>query len=138
MKNHLSIVLFGIAAISLTGCYTQLLVPENNDTYVYHEPIPVIICYPAPEPILVQAPLPYPPTNPVKPEYKTRPITPPRRDGIRNPGKKRDPVTPPQRDDIRNPGKRRNHVTQPPSNDRIKDDSRNPGGRNDGGRKNRR
>ena len=51
MKKQLSLVLFGIVAISLTGCYTQLVVPENNDTYVYHEPIPVIIYYPAHEPI---------------------------------------------------------------------------------------
>jgi len=103
MKNHLSIVLFGIAAISLTGCYTQLVVPENNVTYVYHEPIPVIIYYPAPEPILVQAPLPHQPKEPVRPIYKIR-----------------KPETP------------------PPNNDRISDDIRNSGGRNEGGRRSRR
>lgn len=103
MKNHLSIVLFGIAAISLTGCYTQLVVSVNNDTYVYHEPIPVIIYYPAPEPILVQAPLPHPLKEPVQPIYKIR-----------------KPETP------------------PPNNDRISDDIRNSGGRNEGGRRSRR
>ena len=106
MKKQLSLVLFGIAAISLTGCYTQLVVQENDDTYVYHEPIPVIIYYPAPEPIPLQAPLPHPPTNPVEPVYKIR-----------------KPVKP---------------VTPPPNNDRIRDDIRNSGGRNDDGRKSRR
>jgi hypothetical protein len=92
MKKYLSIVLFGITAISLTGCYTQLVVPENNDTYVYHEPIPVIIYYPAHEPILVQALLPHQPKEPVRPIYKIRkPETPPpnndrNSDHIRNSG----------------------------------------------------
>ncbi len=103
MKNHLSIVLFGIAAISLSGCYTQLVVPENNDTYVYHEPVPVIIYYPAPEPIFIPVPAPHPPKRPVQPVYKIR-----------------KPVIP------------------PPNEDRIRDDIRNSGGRNDGGRKSRR
>ena len=35
MKKHLSIVLFGIVAISLTGCYTQLVIEEDDDRYVY-------------------------------------------------------------------------------------------------------
>ena len=47
MKKYISIVLFGVAAISLTGCYTQLVIEENDDSYVYQEPIPVIIYYPA-------------------------------------------------------------------------------------------
>ena len=103
MKNHLSIVLFGIAAISLTGCYTQLVVPENNVTYVYHEPIPVINYYPTHEPIIAQAPLPHQPKESVRPIYKIR-----------------KPETP------------------PPNNDRISDDIRNSGGRNEGGRRSRR
>jgi len=100
MKKQLSIVLFGIAAISLTGCYTQLVVEENDDRYVYQEPIPVIIYYPAPEPIFLPAP---PPTNPVETVYKIR-----------------KPVTPPS------------------NNDRIRDDIRNSGGRDESGRNSRR
>ncbi len=134
MKRNLIIVLFAITSISLSGCYTQLVVEENDDSYVYRP----IIYYPAPEPIPFPAPLPHPPTKPVEPEYKTRPIKRPPGDNIRNPRKKRDPVTPPRRDDFRNHDKIREPVTPPPSNDRIKDNSRNPGGRNDGGRKNRR
>ena len=138
MKKHLSLVLFGVAAVSLTGCYTQLIVEENDDSYVYQEPVPVIIYYPAPEPIYLPEPPSYPPTKPVEPEYKTRPIKRPHTGDLRNPGKKRDPITPPKRDDFRNPGKIREPVTPPPSNDRIKDDNRNSGGRNDDGRKSRR
>jgi len=88
MKKLLSISLFGIAAISLTGCYTQLVVAED-DYYVYSEPIPVIVYYPVPGPILVLEPIPNPPQQPV---YKTRkPVTPPPskdriRDDIRNSG----------------------------------------------------
>lgn len=100
MKKQLSIVLFGIAAISLTGCYTQLVVEENDHSYVYQEPIPVIIYYPAPEPIFLPAP---PPTNPVEPVYKIR-----------------KPVTPLS------------------NNDRIRDDIRNSGGRDESGRNSRR
>jgi hypothetical protein len=100
MKKHLSIVLFGMAAIGLTGCYTQIVVEGNDDSYVYQEPIPVIIYYPAPETILVPSPVTHPIKKPVEPEYKLR-----------------KPVTP------------------PPNNDRIRDDIRNSGGRNDGGRK---
>jgi len=134
MKKQLSLVLFGLAAINLTGCYTQVAVQEDDDSYIYQP----IIYYPAPEPIPFPAPLPHLPTKPVEPEYKTRPIKHPPGGKIRNPGKKRDPVTPPRRDDFRNHDKIREPVTPPPSNDRIKDNSRNPGGRNDGGRKNRR
>jgi len=149
MKKHLSIILFGVAAISLTGCYTQLVIEEDDDSYVYQEPIPVIIYYPAPEPIPFPAPLPHPPIKPVKPEYKTRPIinppnkyrkpiTRPHTGDIKRPGKTRNPVTPPTRDDFRSPGKIRKPVTPPPNKDRIKDDNRNSGGRNDDGRKSRR
>ena len=125
MKKQLSLVLFGLAAINLTGCYTQVAVQEDDDSYIYQP----IIYYPAPEPIPFPAPLPHPPTKPVEPEYKTRPINSPPGGKIRNPGKIREPVTPRKRDDFRNPGKIREPVTPPPSNDRIKDDSRNPGGR---------
>jgi len=130
MKKHLSIVLFGIAAISFTGCYTR-------DCSLYQEP--VIIYYPVPEPdYFPEEPYYPPPTNPVEPDYKTRPINSPPGGKIRNPGKKRDPVTPRKRDDFRNPGKIREPVTPPQSKERIKDDNRNPGGRNDDGRKSRR
>jgi len=98
MKKQLSLVLFGIVAISLTGCYTQLVIEEDDDSYVYQEPY-----YPAPEPIFIPVPAPHPPKRPVQPVYKIR-----------------KPVTP------------------PPNNDRIRDDIRNSGGRNDGGRKSRR
>lgn len=99
MKKHLFIVLFGVAAVSLTGCYTQLVVEENDDSYVQ----PIIIYYPVPEPIPTPAPLPPPPTKPDEPVYKIR-----------------KPVTP------------------PPSKDRVRDDIRNSGGRNESGRNSRR
>ena len=139
MKKQLSLVLFGIAAISLTGCYTQVAVQENDDIYVYHEPIPIIIYYPVPDPILIPVQLPYPPQKPVEPVYKIRkPNTRPHTGDIRKPGKTRNPVTPPQRDDIKKPDKIREPVTPPPNSDRIGDDIRNSGGRNEGGRKSRR
>lgn len=100
MKKLLSILLFGVAAISLTGCYTQFAVQENDDSYVYSEPVPVIVYYPVPGPILILEPLPNPPQQPV---YKTR-----------------KPVAP------------------PPRNVRKRDDIRNSGGRNEGGRRSRR
>ena len=103
MKKQLFIVLFGVAALSLTGCYTQLVVGENDDSYVYQEPTPIIIYYPVPEPIYLPAPLPFPPQEPVQPIYKER-----------------KPVTP------------------PPSKDRVRDDIRNSGGRNESGRNSRR
>jgi len=104
MKKHLSTVLFGIAAINLTGCYTQLLVQENDNIYMYHEPQPIIILYPPPCP---------------QPVPRPRPIIP-------------YPENPPKIEKIRKP------VTAPRSNDGIRDDIRNSGGRNEGGRKSRR
>lgn len=130
MKKHLSILLFGVAAISFTGCYTR-------DCSLYQEP--VIIYYPVPEPVyLPEEPYYPPPTNPAEPEYKTRPITRPHTGDIRRPGIIRNPVTPPKRDDFRNPGKIRVPVTPPPIKDRIKEDNRNPGGKNQDGRISRR
>ena len=135
MKKNLIIVLLAITSISLTGCYTQVAVQEDDDSYVYQP----IIYYPAPEPIPFPAPIPYPPKEPEQPIYKERkPIKRPPGGNIRNPGKKRDPITPPKRDDFRNHDNIRKPVTPPKSNDRITDDSRYPGGRHDGGRKGRR
>ena len=110
MKKRLFIVLFGVAAISLTGCYTQVAVQGDNDSYTYSAPASVIIIIePTPPPVIIHPiiggphPLPHPPQKPLEPVYKIR-----------------KPVTP------------------PPNNDRIRDDIRNSGGRNDGGRKSRR
>ena len=110
MKKHLSIVLFGIATISLTGCYTQVAVEENDNSYVYQEPTPIIIIEAAPPPVVIirpiiggPRPLPRPPKEPLQPIYKER-----------------KPLTP------------------PPSKDRVRDDIRNSGGRNDGGRNSKR
>jgi len=106
MKKYLSILLFGVSAISLTGCYTQIAMQENDDSYTYSDPAPIIIIEPAPPPVIIRPiiggphPLPNPPQQPV---YKTR-----------------KPVTP------------------PPSNVRKRDDIRNSGGRNEGGRRSRR
>jgi hypothetical protein len=88
MKKYLFIILFGIATFSFTGCYTQLVVEEDDDYYVYHEPVPVVIYYPVPLPVYNPAPPPNPPQQPV---YKTRkPVPPPsnvrERDDIRNSG----------------------------------------------------
>jgi hypothetical protein len=140
MKKHLSIVLFGIALISLSGCYTQVAVEENDDSYVYQEPVPVIIYYPVIEPVILPAPPHPPPTKPVEPPYKIRkPIKKrPHTGELRRPGKTRNPVTPPKRDDFRSPGKIRKPVTPPPNKDRITDDNRNRGGMNQDGRKSRR
>jgi len=96
-------ILFGVAAISLTGCYTQVAIEENDDSYVYQEAIPVIIYYPVPEPIYLPAPLPNPPQEPVQPIYKER-----------------------------------KPVTTPTGKDRVRDDIRNSGGRNESGRNSRR
>jgi hypothetical protein len=126
MKKQLFIVLFGATTLSLTGCYSQVAVRE-----------PVIIYYPVPEPDFLPEEPYYPPTNPVNREYKTRPIKRPPGENIRNPGKKRDPVTPRKRDDFTNPGKIGEPVTTPPSKDRIRDEIKNSGGRNDDGRKSR-
>jgi hypothetical protein len=104
MKKHLAIVLFGIAAFSLTGCYTQIAVQGNDDSYVYNELIPIIIYYPVPDPILV----PIPPAQ-APPYYPVQPIK-----------KIKKPETP------------------PPNKDRIRDDIRNSGGRNDSGKRARR
>ncbi len=103
MKKQLSLVLFGIVSISLTGCYTQVAVQEDDDCYVYHEPQPIIILLPAPYP----PPVPVPPPGPIIPF----------------------PENPPKKEKIRKP------ATPPPSNDRIRDDLRNSGGRNEGGRR---
>ena len=105
MKKHLFIVLFGVSAISLTGCYTQLVVEENDDSYVYQEPIYYPQPVPVPEPIPFPAPPPRPPIKPDQPIYKER-----------------KPVAPPP----------------PPSKDRVRDDIRNSGGRNESGRNSRR
>lgn len=146
MKKYISILLFGVTAISLTGCYTQVAVEENDDSYTYSDPTPIIIIEPSPPILIIQPiiggphPLPHPPTNPVEPPYKIRKPTKkrPHTDYFRRPVRTRDPVTPPTRDDFRSPGKIREPVTPPPNNDRIRDDIRNPGGRHDGGRKGRR
>lgn len=141
MKKFIPLILVWLVTLIFTGCYTHIAV---DDSYAYSDPATIIIIEPAPPPLVIIHPIiggphPHPPTNPVEPPYKIRkPIKRLPGENIRNPGKKRDPVTPPKRDDFRNPGKIREPVTPPPSNDRIKDDSRNPGGRNDGGRKNRR
>ncbi|MCH7723982.1 MAG: hypothetical protein IIC76_11730 [Bacteroidetes bacterium] len=106
MKKRLSILLFGIgiAAFSLTGCYTQIAV-QDDDSYVYHEPPPIIIFLPAPCP----QPVPVPPRQNIL-----------------------FPENPPKKEKIRKP------VTPPANNDRIRDDLRNSGGRNQGGKRNRR
>jgi hypothetical protein len=105
MKKQLFMVLFGMTSISLTGCYTQVAVEENDDSYIYQEPVPVIIYYPVPvpEPVFLPAPTPPPPKRPEQPIYKDR-----------------KPETPPK------------------SKDRVRDDIRNSGGRNESGRTSRR
>lgn len=105
MKKRLSILLFGIgiAAFSLTGCYTQIAV-QDDDSYVYHEPPPIIIFLPAPCP----QPVPVPPRQNIL-----------------------FPENPPKKEKIRKP-------VPPPSKDKIRDDLRNSGGRNQGGKRNRR
>jgi hypothetical protein len=108
MKKLLSIMLFGIAAISFTGCYTQIAVQEeeNDDSYTYSDPAPIIIIEPAPPPVIIRPIIggPHPlPNLPQQPVYKTRkPVAPPR------------------------------------SNVRKRDDIRNSGGRNEGRKRNRR
>lgn len=104
MKKQLFIaLLFLVAAISLTGCYTQLIVEEDGDSYVYQEPIYYPIPVPVPEPIYLPSTIPEPPKGPERPMYKERkPVTPPR------------------------------------SKDRVRDDIRNSGGRNESGRNSRR
>jgi len=106
MKKYLFIILFGIITFGLAGCYTQIAMQENDDSYTYSDPAPIIIIEPAPPPVIIRPiiggphPLPNPPQQPV---YKTRkPIAPPR------------------------------------SNVRKRDDIRNSGGRNEGGKRNRR
>ena len=137
MKKFIPLILVWLVTLIFTGCYTHIAV---DDSYAFSDPTTIIIIEPAPPPVVIIHPIiggphPHPPKYPVKPEYKTRPIKRPTGDNIRNPGKKRDPITPPKRDDFRNTGKIREHVTPPKSNDRITDDSRNPGGQNKGRRK---
>ncbi len=99
-KAHLSVVLFGIAAISLTGCYTQIAMSDDNG-YTYSAPEPIII--------IIQPPPP-PPVPPAVPE----PII----EYLANPKEKI-----------------RYSETRPPSNEGIRDDIRNSGGRNQGGKR---
>jgi len=102
MKKHLSVVLFGIVAFSFTGCYTQIAMQENDDSYVYNEPISITIYYPVPDLILLPIPPEQaPPHNPIQPIKKIRKSVP------------------------------------LPSKDRIRDDLRNSGGRNQGGKRSR-
>jgi hypothetical protein len=123
MKKFIPLILVWLVTLIFTGCYTHIAV---DDSYTYSDPTPIIIIEPAPPPVVIIHPIiggphPHPPTRPVKkPEYKTRPIKRPHTGDLRRPGNTRNPVTP------------------PPSKDRIKDESRNPGGSNDGRRKSRR
>ncbi len=141
MKKFIPLILVWLVTFIFTGCYTQMAI---DDSYTYSDPTPIIIIEPAPPPVVIIHPIiggphPHPPKYPVKPPYKIRkPIKRPPGENIRNPGKKRDPITPPRRDDFRNHDKIREPVTPPPSNDRIRDDSRNPGEQNEGRRKSRR
>lgn len=104
MKKHLSIALFGITAISLTGCYTQIAV-QDDDSYVYYEPPPINILLPA----LYPQPVPVPSPGPIIPF----------------------PENPPEKVKIRK------SATPPQNDDRIRDDLRNSGGRNEGRRRSR-
>ena len=81
-----------------------------DDSYTYSDPTPIIIIEPAPPPVVIIRPI----------------IGGPH--PLPHPPKK--PVEPVYK--IRKP------VTPPPSKDRIGDDIRNSGGRNEGGRKSRR
>ena len=97
MKHLLSIILFGILTLGITGCYTQLAV-QNDDNEEYYEPVqPIIIVEPAPEPIIIYPIIVNPPPTPTKPPvYKERNPEPERknneqkRDPIRNTGGRND------------------------------------------------
>ena len=104
MKKFIPFILVGLVTLIFTACYTQIAI-SDNDSYVYHEPPPIIILLPVP----------YPPPVPVPPRQNI-PF----------------PENPPKKEKIRKP------ATPPPNNDRIRDDLRNSGGRNEGGRRSRR
>ena len=89
MKHYWLITLLGIFILSLTGCYTQLAI-QNDDDYTYSEPTTVIIIEPAPPPIIIQPVIQYP----TPPKYRERNPKPIRsndeqkRDAIRNTGER--------------------------------------------------
>ncbi|MEJ2195105.1 MAG: hypothetical protein P8X73_09655 [Ignavibacteriaceae bacterium] len=95
MKNFLLIILLGILILSITSCYTQIAV-QNDDNEDYYESVqPIIIVEPAPAPIIISPINVNPPQrpNPTKPPvYKERNTEPDRvnneknRDPLRNTG----------------------------------------------------
>jgi len=95
MKNLFSIILFGLLILTITGCYTQLAV-QNDENEEYYELVQtIIIVEPAPEPIIISPIIVNPPLRPYPtkpPEFKDRNPEPPRinneqkRDPIRNTG----------------------------------------------------
>ena len=95
MKNLISKILFGILILSITSCYTQMAV-QNDDNEDYYESVqPIIIVEPAPAPIIISPIIVNPPQrpNPSKPPvYKERDPEPDRinneqkRDPLRNTG----------------------------------------------------
>ncbi len=81
MIRYFLITLFGIVILSITGCYTQLAVNNNDESEVYEEPVivevpvPILIIEPTPppiSPIIVPPPAPRPPLNPPDDNYEDR------------------------------------------------------------------
>ena len=105
MKTISSLIILGFSLVALTGCYTQVVI-SNDETYQEPEPIVIILpsdpC-PCPKPIIVPAP-PHHPTPPVfNPNSPKEKIRPPENPTTRPPsygGNERDPV--------RNSGSRNN------------------------------
>ena len=118
MKTIISLVVLGFSLIALTGCYTRVVTLDNNDEgYEKTETIIVVIppppppdpC-PCPGPILVPAP---PPHNPSQPVF--------------NPN--------PPKEKVRKPNN--NKSTRPNNDGSIRDDLRRSGSRDNTDKRNR-
>ncbi len=112
MKKYLSIVLFGIAAISLTGCYTQIATKDDDSKDYYEQEQPIVIDNPVPI-CTLYCPLPMPaPIPPNDPPSDPQPYIP--------------------------LYKFRTPEPQQIENENERHPIRNTGGRNEGGRRSRR
>jgi len=98
MLKKIEYIVSFILIISLTGCYTIVSQPENDEPEVYSEPIYIPV--PVPVPVPVPDPYPAPPHPYPPPRGPENPPTKTRKHDLRNSGNSG------VRDNLRNSGDR--------------------------------
>ena len=100
MLKKIEYIVSFILIISLTGCYTIVSQPENDNSEVYAEPVYIPVPVPVPVPLPAPDPYPAPPSHYPPPRVPENPPTKTRKPELRNSGNGG------VRDNLRNSGDR--------------------------------